>query len=111
MGTEVCDVLEQADVAVTCGEGVADGFYTVDVVATLKKPPSDQNHCRVGILLDVGSGAFEDAPRDPWIQLKHRHLSSLGWSVAWLPTKRWHSWDEEARQEFVSDVLARLQKA
>lgn len=73
-------------------------LYAVDVAL---------GQARRGVVVDSASAAEAEAPRDPWTTLKLRHLEHDGWSIAWLPARRWQSWDEEQRRDFVRRAVSK----
>jgi len=104
---EVCATLmEVAPLTVFSVGEIVKGLYSVDLALTV--PPSadvDSAAARRGVVLDAASPEDAQAPRDPWVTLKLRHLSRLGWSIQWLPAQRWRTWDEEERIGFVRGLL------
>lgn len=105
--TEILEEIREALVeaggsseALFAGEVVADGFYALDI--TLCPQPGCPG---AAVLLDVGGGEVSNGPRDPWLQLKLRHLKLLGWRVAWLPVRCWRAWDAEERRAFAEQLV------
>merc|ERR1719410_2718128 len=82
-----CEILSEAGVEFQLGETVRHGLYIIDVA--LRTTEGGSRRAMV-FGLQEKADAFE--PHDPWSLLKCRHLKLLGWSVTWLPVKRWHIW-------------------
>lgn len=91
---------EDQGLQVTLSDLVED-FYTVVMVVS-----GYVNMPQLGIVLDSSSQAYADVPHDPWTTLKCRHLRLLGWSVIWLPTRRWNAFSAQEKMTFISKIRA-----
>lgn len=92
----------------TAGEEEARGSYTIDVA--LRPPGAPGGRPGVALLLDATALAKAEGPRDPWLQLKLRHLSLLGWATEWMPARRWAAWGEEERRGFAEHIARAAQE-
>lgn len=99
---ELCELVpEDVGVVYALAEEVTD-FYIVDVTIRL------EHRSPVAILFDTASGSAAEAPLDPWVTLKRRHLLRLGWQeVHWMPTRRWRTWDDEQRRDYVAYLVSK----
>lgn len=94
---ELAELLDGQGVSCELGEQV-DGFYFVDVAVRSSGAPP------VAIVFDVVSDPDSKTARDPFLQLKCLHLTSLGWTVKRLSSLTWRIMDLESRKGFACDL-------